>query len=433
MNLKFATTLFLSIFISNLSAQNCTQINSANMWEINDIINTLSASGGGCIEITPGDYYLNQLIVGNGNGSNQFIIPKDNVVIKNYGKLYSKWIIFYLNGVKNISIIGDKIGYLAEDTNFPTNLGNKGILIIDSDNINITGLNINSFKNKGIEVVNSTNVTIRDNKITGSDSSSGAGIAITDALFGGTNYKGGSSLSNISSNFISNSRIGITLNRSFEVVVNSNIVVDNIIAGIALDGSVDGSNDIGTGSQNCVISNNIVKNNANSDRKGCFTDPNTNEPSNDFRQDYAGIYIGNGAQKNIITNNFVRNNYYGISYFEEENFTSTQTSYNNIISNNQVILNKWVGIKLTRTNNAIVTENQIVNNKLAGIQIHDTNILNYTIRNNNVILNGKYGFLCTGCDNANKATLNYFNVLTGHTTKDIELLSEEYQNSVLCD
>ena len=414
-----------------INGQNCVQIDQNNMNNINAIINTLSAGGGGCVEILPGNYYLNQLLVG--NGSSQYIVLKDNIVIKNYGNLYSKWLVFYLSGVKNVSIVGNKIGALEEDTNFPTNFGNKGVLIIDSDNINISGLLISNFRNKGIEVVNSTNVTLRDNKITGSNSNSGAGIAMTDALFSGNNYKNGSSLSTVTSNFISDSRIGITLNRSFEILVNNNIVVDNMIAGIALDGSVDGSNDIGTGSQNCVISNNIVKDNANSNRMGCYIDPNTNEATNDFRQDYAGIYIGNGAQKNIITNNFVRNNYYGISYFEEEDFTSAQTSYNNSISNNHVILNKWVGIKLTRTKNAIVTSNQIISNELAGIQIHDTNILNYTVRNNNLILNGKYGFLCTGCQNANQATLSAFNVMTGHTLKEIELLDEEFQNTALCD
>ncbi|BFP42555.1 hypothetical protein FGF1_34000 [Flavobacteriaceae bacterium GF1] len=447
MKIKIALSILVFTFFSKLSGQNCIQITPSNFATINSDINSLSTNGGGCIEITPGEYDFNTLffyINSEGEKVPKKIELKDNIVIRNYGKLYSTWIVFYISNAKNISIIGDKLGVI-EDPNGQNN-GNKGILITDSNNINITGLNINNFKNKGIEVVHSTNITIRDNKITGSNSNTGAGIAITDGgKVSNGNYKHGSSLCDVSSNFVSNSRIGITANRSFEVIVNNNIVINNSICGIALDGSVDGevngvNLDYGTGSQNCIISNNIVKNNANSDIEICYVDVadidndgDTNEIIPGFRQDYSGIYIGNGAQKNMITNNFVKNNYYGISYFEEENFTSTQTSYNNTISNNQVIMNKWVGIKLTRTKSAIVTSNQVISNTLAGIQVHDANISNYTIRNNHLTLNGEYGFFCSGCQNENLAVLSSFNVLTGHTVKDIESLGKEYQNSVLCD
>ncbi|MBN9292675.1 MAG: right-handed parallel beta-helix repeat-containing protein [Flavobacteriia bacterium] len=339
----------LSMAFSTVKAQNCVAINQANIASINTVINTLSANGGGCIEIESGDYY-----------NVPSINMKSNIVLKIYGRLYRNYDIINIIGCKNVSIIGDRTGALIyrDSTLNPTA---KGIQIKSSSNIYISGLTIKDFADKGILLrgPNTYNVEVRENTVTGALSESGVGIALSDD--DGSVY-----FCNIVGNSTSNNRIGISVNKSKYINITGNYSYGNELHGIGLDGIVSYSGD---GPQNCIVSNNQVYNNGGVCESG---------------KTKSGIYLGNGAQKNLISNNIVKNNKCdGIFYYED---STENSSYNNSFIGNQVISNHSNGIRIVNAKRVIISNNQVIQNGTGGLRLEDST--GDIISGNNFILNG---------------------------------------------
>jgi parallel beta-helix repeat protein len=368
MKSKLIITAFLLTITCTLKAQNCINVNQSNIAGINNVINNLSANGGGCIEIEYGNYY-----------NVPSISLKSNIVLKIYGNLYRNYGIIGITNCENVSVLGDNVGGLIYDAP-ELNTTAKGIQIKNSVNVNINGLRINGFGDKGILVrgPNTKDIKIKNNTISGAVGSTGVGIAVSDD-------QGGVSFCNIESNSVFNNRIGISVNKSKYINIIGNHSYANDLHGIGLDGIISLSGD---GPQNCIISNNQVYNNGGTCESG---------------KTKSGIYLGNGAQKNLISNNIVRNNRcYGIFYYEES--SNQNSSYNNSFINNQIIENEKWGIRLVNSKRAIISNNQIIQNGYltetdeqgnvtkqgtGGILLDGSN--KNIVSSNNIILNGQIG------------------------------------------
>ncbi|MGS2762928.1 right-handed parallel beta-helix repeat-containing protein [Sinomicrobium sp. M5D2P9] len=375
--MRFITFTVLCLLCVYTNAQNCIQVNTTNISGINTIINNLSSTGGGCIEIEAGDY---------------FAVPaislKSDIVLKIYGRLHRDYNIISVTNCENISIIGDNTGSLIYNSNNP-NTTAKGLEIKNSKNVNIEGLNIRGFEDKGILIRGSgtTNITVTNNTVSGAVSSTGVGIAVSDDL-------GGVSFCTIKNNTVYDNRIGISVNKSRHINILQNHCRDNSIHGIGLDGITSLSGD---GPQNCIISGNQVYNNGGT----CVTGSAK-----------AGIYLGNGSQKNIISHNMIKNNKcHGILYFEETN--NSNSAYNNSFINNQIINNEQWGIRLVRMKRGIISNNQIIDNGSGGIQLDNSN--SNIISSNNIILNGEIGVFFKNSTN-NKCP-DELNIIEGQTQK----------------
>ena len=404
--------------VISLTSNNNPDCSNQHLLNINQSINDLSNMGGGTLKLEEGLHYITGQIVLKDNvnleingslekfmcpGSNNFyLIRVDNVEnVKIQGSTFSKIktvtdsvdIAIYIGNSRNINLVdfsiqGDKSSDWA----------GSGVLINSSNDVSVKNLKISNFLNKGISVSGSgvDNIVISENTITGSNSSSGAGISIADFNGGSVRY------SEVSSNYIDSSRIGITINSSRFINILKNHCVNNKMGGISLDGDQAASGD---GAQSCIVSNNFIIGNGYG-RDDCGS------------LEYSGIYLGNGADKNIITENIVRENGYGIAYNEADGTDPTNSSYNNTISSNQIIQNRWRGMKFRKMKRAIITENEIIQNLIGGIEFEDSTIENHIIKDNNVVLNGNTGVIFNNCLQVNDSLILTDNIITGHEMLD---------------
>jgi parallel beta-helix repeat protein len=234
--------------------------------------------------------------------------------------------------------------------------------ILDSENIEITGLTIKGFTNKGINITGSSNfVKIQNNTVSNATSETGVGISIWSTS--------GVKNCTISNNTVLDSRVGISINGGTNVLVSDNQIHNSELSGIMLDGVVSFSGD---GPKHCIVSNNIIDGTTASE--------------------YAGIYFGNGASNNSIIGNIIRNcTHSGIRYATDAENVS---SVNNTISLNQIYNSGKHGITMAQMKVSIISGNRIVDSGEHGIYLYASD--NNSIQSNYISGSEKGIYLQSG-------------------------------------
>jgi parallel beta-helix repeat protein len=225
----------------------------------------------------------------------------------------------------------------------------SGITISNSSGIEVRGLKISGFRNKGINLSGrASEIKVSNNIISGGSSSTGAGISI----WGTVNVHH----CLIEHNYISDSRVAITINGGSEITLSNNHLLNNRSAGIMLDGIVTRAGD---GAKNCVVSENII------DSVSSTT--------------FAAIYLGNGASNNTIKGNVIKRiASQGIRYSAD---TASVYSTGNLIMANQISNCKLDGITTLQMRASTISNNHISNCGRYGIYLiasdHNTVTSNY--------------------------------------------------------
>lgn len=208
----------------------------------------------------------------------------------------------------------------------------SAIALTSCDDVQIEGLIINDFLNKGVALTTCVDSRIAHNYFSGMTGTTGAAVSLSNCTQGV-----------VAGNSVENCRIGITLNSGELHTVANNTVSDCSLGGIFLDGIVSNSGD---GAKRCVVIGNTV------DRT--FT--TTNAP----------IFWGNGASYNIIANNISSDNTGdgfacsgGASYENEHCLIQGNVAYNNTVH----------GFSLSNLDNSTIIGNSATSNGDRGIHV----------------------------------------------------------------
>ena len=233
----------------------------------------------------------------------------------------------------------------------------SGVLIYSNHNT-ITGNNITSNNQSGIEIWLSSNNTITGNNIT---SNNWGGIHLWD-----------SSNNKISGNNINNNGYGIVLGD----LSNNNTIYGNNITSNNQSGI-----EIWLSSNNTITGNNITSNNWGGIHL-CFPSDSNTITGNNININWDGIYLDCSSNNKISGNNITNNKWYGIYLIYLSN---NNTIYGNNITNNKQ------GVKLLFSSSNQIIDNLCVANTVDGIGLDYSSgnlISNCTIQNH--IMNGIY-------------------------------------------
>ena len=300
------------------------------------------------------------IIVDSGGNGNYSTIQKaiDNA---NTGDIIYVWNgIYYENVIvnKSITLIGN-----GSKTTSINGSGNKDVINITTDWVNITGFNISLSGNQvlpnpdaGIKLFNVQNVLIYDNNL----SNHPFGIFLNN-----------SHNNTIKENIIARKNmVGIFLQDSNNNIIEDNIVMLNSSTGISLHNS----------NSNSIINN---KCNFNDDSGiGIYYSNSNFIINNNCDFNAYGLEMASSHSNTVIKNN-CSNNIVGILIRLISNWD--KPSSGNMIDNNNCSSNDYYGIALHQTTQNTIINNTCSNNK-DGIVIRDStsnNIINNTCNLNN--------------------------------------------------
>jgi parallel beta-helix repeat protein len=270
------------------------------------------------------------------------------------------------NVLKNNNMINNnfnlKIGSRYSDVGYYNDIdasnlidGKKVFYLINQKNIEINSI---QFPHVGfLALINCTNINVRSLNLTG-------------------NYEGlivfGTSKLTISNNDAYGNSGGISIQNSFDITINGNNIYSNSGSGIFVQKSFNF-----TVLQNSFTNNWIgvqVWDSHNFSIVG-------NQIAN---MEYVGIEIL-GSENITIADNVIKDNEIGINH-RQSAYPSYSDPTNEMISNNQIIGNKYSGIS-GNSNNSTITNNYVFGNGGSGIQVGT----NCVVTGNNISQNKAVG------------------------------------------
>nr|WP_321498080.1 right-handed parallel beta-helix repeat-containing protein [uncultured Methanolobus sp.] len=315
--------------------------------------------------------------------------------------------------IENVDVTVDDIIIRSQNGSASTTIqadsSSDHVFYVTADNVTISGFNItgsSSSSKAGIYLNSADNCTIANNTLTGNV----YGIHLS------------SSSNNLLTNntAISNSEIGIKLDSSNNYnTLSDNTVSDNPMYGIHLSSSsnnslIDNTISDNTGGDGIYLesasSNNNLTNNIGNGNGRCIyileSDFNT-LTGNNFSESSYGFSM-RYANNTVLTNNIANDNSLdGISIV---------ASYNCVLTNNSAINNSNYGIYLTGDNNTFAGNNASYNTK-SGMYVRYSDY--DTLTNNTVCNNDEYGI---NIQYMNHSTMSG-NIIVGSTYTGYNILS----------